>query len=76
MVWGAELCRANKARDKCMDILGAESTGTAELGRAWTQGPRQKGPLLSQLPGGQREQCCLEPEMTSHIGGRWNSQVG
>lgn len=48
MVWGTEMRRAGEVRKtQYVDILGAESTGTAELGRAWTQGPRQKGPLLS-----------------------------
>ena len=36
-----------RRRDGCTDILGAGSMGAAELGRAWAQGPRQKGPLLA-----------------------------
>lgn len=49
-VRGAELSRVVPSRPgeegRGTDILGAESMSTVQLGRAWPQKPRQKGPLL------------------------------
>lgn len=47
-VRGAGLRRRPGEERRRTDIPGAGPTGAAELGRAWAQGPRPKGPLLAR----------------------------